>query len=151
ASSASRDFSTQGRRSPLRVIMMSSFISILHMIQVMKFDLMPDLVLQKNYRWTTRLCLMVPPASPQIMPLGTHGVVRMRDKMLLYLQFYRAHPNAAAGSNNTMNHTSVVQRESIASGPIFCRSGQLNPQRCTILPIIHDLLMNFTLPNEGGG
>uniref|UniRef100_A0A0K2TAA1 Mediator of RNA polymerase II transcription subunit 14 n=1 Tax=Lepeophtheirus salmonis TaxID=72036 RepID=A0A0K2TAA1_LEPSM len=171
-----RFFDTKVAAPPYRLIMMSSFISILRcptevlrdMIQVMKFDLMPDLVLQNNYKWTCRLCLMVPPASPHIMPLGTHGVVRMRDKMLLYLQFYRA-----MSQNNqipfsfiipviydiAVNQTSVVQKESISSGPIvarafqhtnqFSRSGQLNPQRCTILPIIHDLLMNFTLPNEG--
>ena len=55
-----------------------------------------------------------------------------------------------------LNQTQVAQKEmnvviSMAKQHLerLGRSGQLNMQRCTILPSVQDLLFNMSLPNEG--
>ena len=52
--------------------------------------MMPDLVAKEGLKWNLKLCLTVPPAARPLMPLGQPGLLRVRDKMLMFFHLTRA-------------------------------------------------------------
>ena len=128
----------------------------------------PDTVVSNNLKWTCKLCLTMPPAAPQLIPLGQPGLLTLKEKMLLFLQLTRTNlpPGSLAPNKEPlsfviplvydikMNQTSVAQKEmnqviGVAQRHLAQLSSTLNPQRCTLLPAVHDLLLKLTLPDEG--
>ena len=137
-------------------------------IAIMRYEMHPETVIRDNLKWTCKLCLTMPPAAPPLIPLGQPGLLTLKDKMLLFLQLTRT--NAPPGSTNTTkeplsfviplvydikaNQTSVAQKEmnqviGVAQRHLAQLSTTLSPQRCTLLPAVHDLLQKLTLPDEG--
>ena len=138
-------------------------------VAIMRYEMDPDTVIRNNLKWTCKLCLTMPPAAPPLIPLGQPGLLTLKEKMLLFLQLTRT--NTPAGCSNAnkeplsfviplvydikMNQTSVAQKEmnqviGVAQRHLAQLSSTLNPQRCTLLPAVHDLLLKLTLPDEGG-
>lgn len=168
-------FETRVAAPPFRPNAMTAFIKIIQcpieplkdILNIMRYEMMPEMVAANNYKWTCRLCLTVPPSAPPIIPLGQPGLLRLKEKMLLFLHIIRANvtlpPDKEPQSvviplvyDITLNQTTVAQKEmntviSIAQQHLarLMRSGQIMMNRCTILPSVQDLLFNLTLPNEG--
>ena len=139
-------------------------------VAIMRYEMQPDTVVSNNLRWTCKLCLTMPPAAPPIIPLGHPGLLTLKDKMLLFLQLTRTNvpPGSLPANSEPLsfviplvydiktNQTSVAQKEMnqiivVAQRHLAQLSATLNPQRCTLLPAVHDLLAKLTLPDEGGG
>ena len=131
----------------------------------MRYEMQPETIHTNNLKWTCKLCLTMPPAAPQLIPLGQPGLLTLKEKMLLFLQLTRA---GTLGGNKEplsfviplvydikMNQTSVAQKEmnqviGVAQRHLAQLSTTLNTQRCTLLPAVHDLLLRLTLPDEAG-
>ena len=135
-------------------------------VAIMRYELQPETV--TNLKWTPKLCLTMPPAAPPLIPLGQPGLLTLKEKMLLFLQLTRTNlPPGSLPANKEplsfviplvydikMNQTSVAQKEmnaviAVAQRHLAQLSSTLNPQRCTLLPAVHDLLLKLTLPDEG--
>ena len=58
-------------------------------VNILRYELQPELVAKANFKWNCRICLTVPSPAPPIMPLGQPGLLKLKDKMLLFLQFSR--------------------------------------------------------------
>ena len=135
----------------------------------MRYEVKPETVTSNNLKWTCKLCLTMPPAAPKLIPLGQPGLLTLKEKMLLFLQLTRVNtPSTPSPSNKqpplsfviplvydiNSNQTSVAQKEmnqviGVAQRHLAQLSTTLNPQRCTLLPAVHDLLQKLTLPDEG--
>ena len=123
-------------------------------INIIRLELEPDLARERSLKWTCRLCLTVPPANPHIMPLGQPGILKLNDKMLLFLHVTRTNVQLPPGQEPmsviiplvydvSTNRTTVAQKEmtpviSIANQQLsrLARSGQLDMRRCTIQPSV---------------
>lgn len=160
---------------PFRPNAVTAFIKILQcpieplkdIVNIMRYEMNPELVIRNNLKWTCRICLTVPPSAPPIIPLSQPGLLRLKDKMLLFLHIIRANVQLPPGVEPqsvviplvydiNLNSTTVAQKEmnpvvNIAQQHLsrLGRSGQLPMNRCTILPSVQDLLFQLTLPNEG--
>ena len=149
-------------------------------VSIMLYEINPDLVVKNNLKWSCKLCLTLPPAAPPIMPLGQPGLLLLNEKMLVFLQLTKVRTEAEAeqAKSNTysapeteplsvviplvydteLNQTTVAQKEmnqviSVAQQHLakLARSPQFQMQgRCTILPSVHDLLLNFSLEPISG-
>ncbi len=123
-------------------------------INLIRLELQPELAERQGLKWTCRICLTVPPAAPNIMPLGQPGLLKLKEKMLLFLHIIRTNVKLPPGQepmsvviplvyDMLQNQTTVAQKVvtpviSISSQQLtrLARSGQLNMQRCTILPSV---------------
>jgi mediator of RNA polymerase II transcription subunit 14 len=168
-------FDTRVVVPPYRPNAVTAFIRILqcpvealkNLIQLMHLETEPALVAQSNYKWASRICMTVPPSAPPIIPLCQPGLVRLKDKMLIFLQLTRANVQLPPGQEPqgvcipfvydiTLNQMTVAQKEvtpvmNIAQQHLarLTRTGQLNLGMCTIFQSVRDLLLHLTLPNEG--
>ncbi len=136
-----------------------------NLIQLMAYETDPGLVVSNNYKWAPRICMTVPPSAPAILPLCQPGLVRVNQKMLLFLQLTRANVHLPPGQEPQsvcipfvydigQNQMTLAQKEmtpvmQIAQRHLAGIARQLNPQMCTFFPAIRDLLLHLTLPNEG--
>lgn len=138
-------------------------------VSIIRFEMFPEVVVKANLKWAPRICLTSTPAAPPIMPLGQPGLLKSQEKMLLFIQLTRANISSLLPPGSEpcsvvipivydlkANQTSVAQKETnpvINAAQqrlaILSRSGQLNLQRCTILPSVQELLINLSVPNEG--
>ena len=127
---------------------------------------MPETVAQNNLKWSIRICLTVPPAAPNLIPIGQPGLLRIREKMLMF--FHLTHTGMPPPNGEPLsvvvpivydienNSTSIPAKE---MNPVSQRaqmivnnlgqSGTLNTARCTIMQCVRELLLNLTYPNEG--
>ena len=137
-------------------------------VAIMRYEMQPETVASSGLKWTCKLCLTMPPAAPPLIPLGQPGLLTLKEKMLLFLQLTRTSLPPGSSANNKeplsfviplvydikMNQTSVAQKEmnqviGVAQRHLAQLSSTLNPNRCTLLPAVHDLLQKLTLPDEG--
>jgi mediator of RNA polymerase II transcription subunit 14 len=134
----------------------------------MKFEVHPELVTQNNLKWSISLCLTIPPVAPNVFPVGQAGIICNKEKFLIFMHLTRC--NIPPGQdpvsivvpivyNTTANQTSLASLQRELNGPALhavqqhlmrWNASNMNPGRCSILPAIHDLLMNLALPNEAG-
>ena len=59
------------------------------LVSIMLFEISPEEVapqVANSLKWNCKLCLILPPASQPIMPLGQSCVILMKQKMLIFLQ-----------------------------------------------------------------
>eukprot|EP00095_Tigriopus_kingsejongensis_P000362 snap_masked-scaffold319_size207808-processed-gene-0.2 protein:Tk00362 transcript:snap_masked-scaffold319_size207808-processed-gene-0.2-mRNA-1 annotation:"mediator of rna polymerase ii transcription subunit 14" len=167
-------FDTRVAAPPFRPNAVTAFIKILlcpieplkDIVNIMRYEMHPELVRQNGLKWTCRICLTVPPSAPPIIPLSQPGLLRLHEKMLLFLHIIQANVQLPPGQEPqsvviplvydiNMNQTTVAQKEmnpvvNIAQQHLgrLAQSGQLMMNRCTILPSVQDLLFNLTLPTE---
>lgn len=162
---------------PYRPNTMLGFVRLLHspperlkaLIQLMRFEVQPELVQQSNLKWNISLCLTFPPVAPQVFPVGQAGILGAKEKILIFMQLTRV--NQPPGQdpisiaipivyNTASNQTSVASLERLNNPSLNAAQQHLSrwnasnlnqvQGRCTILPSIHDMLLNLTLPNEAG-
>jgi len=158
---------------PYRPNTMLGFVRLLHsqpetlkaLIQLMRFEVQPELVQQSNLKWNISLCLTFPPVAPNVFPVGQAGILGTKEKILIFMQLTRV--NQPPGQdpislaipivyNTASNQTSVASLERLNNPALNAAqqhlsrwdAGNRNQGRCTILPSIHDMLLNLTLPNE---
>ena len=67
------------------------------LFQIIHLEMDPAQAAKNNYKWTPRLCMAVPPSAPNIIPLCQPGLVRLKDKMLIFLQLTRANVQLPPG------------------------------------------------------
>ena len=51
--------------------------------------MVPQAVTQDNLKWSIRLCLTVHPAAPNLLPVGQPGLLRVKEKMLMFFLLTR--------------------------------------------------------------
>lgn len=147
-------------------ILQSPIEALKDLIGIIRYDMMPETVAQNNLKWSIRICLTVPPAAPNLIPIGQPGLLRIREKMLMF--FHLTHTGMPPPNGEPLsvvlpivydienNQTSIPPKE---MNPVSQRaqlivnnlgqSGTLNNQRCTIMQCVRELLLNLTYPNEG--
>ena len=83
---------------PYRPNTISGFCRLLHcpsdtlknIIQLMKFEVQPELVVQNSLKWNISLCLTIPPVAPNIFPVGQPGIIGNKEKILIFMHLSRA-------------------------------------------------------------
>ena len=83
---------------PYRPTFLSGFCRLLHcpqdtlknIVQLMRFEVQPELVTQNKLKWAVSLCLTMPPVAPNVFPVGQAGIIGNREKILIFLQLTRA-------------------------------------------------------------
>ena len=65
-------------------MLLSPINALKDIIAIMLYEITPEIVTKNGLKWACRLCLTLPPAAPPIMPLGQPGVLRLKEKMLLF-------------------------------------------------------------------
>ena len=165
---------------PYRPYFLSGFCKLLNcpsealknIVQLMRYELQPELVMQNKLKWSISLCLTIPPFAPNVFPVGQAGIMGNTDKILIFMQLTRANiqlpPNQDPLSivipviyNIKQNQTMLANLEKGINNPNlhavlthlsgFARNNTSAIGRCTIYPAILDLLMNLTLPGEPQG
>jgi len=163
---------------PYRPTFLSGFCRLLHcpqetlknIVQLMRYEVMPELVVQGNLKWSVSICLSIPPVAPNVFPVGQAGIIGNKEKILIFMQLTRANVQLPPGQeplsvvvpviyNISQNQTILASLQKELNNPSlhavqshltsWARSNPPTMGRCSILPAIHDLLMNLTLPNEG--
>ena len=61
-----------------------------NIIQLMRFEVQPELVLQNNLKWSISLCLTIPPVAPNVFPVGQAGIIGNKEKILIFMHLTRA-------------------------------------------------------------
>ena len=51
--------------------------------------MMPETVPRENLKWSIRICLTIPPAAPPLVPIGRPGLLRIREKMIMFFHLTR--------------------------------------------------------------
>ena len=88
-------FDTRVAVPPFRPNAVTAFLRILQcpgeplkdLVNLMRYDVVPDLVQKTNVKWAVKICLTVLSPAMQIMPPGQPGLLTLKDKMLLFLRF----------------------------------------------------------------
>jgi len=83
---------------PYRPNTLGGFCRLLHcssdtlknIIQLMKFEVQPELVVQNSLKWNISLCLTIPPVAPNIFPVGQPGIIGNKEKILIFMHLTRA-------------------------------------------------------------
>jgi hypothetical protein len=96
---------------PYRPNTISGFCRLLHcpsdalknIIQLMKFEVQPELVIQNNLKWNISLCLTIPPVAPNIFPVGQPGIIGNKEKILIFMHLTRANlpPGQVRGASKS--------------------------------------------------
>jgi len=164
---------------PYRPTFLSGFCRLLHcpqetlqnIVQLMRFEVQPELVTQSKLKWAVSLCLTMPPVAPNVFPVGQAGIIGNKEKILIFLQLTRANVALQPGQdpltvvvpviyNISQNQTMLASlQKELNNASLHAVQAHLqnfhrqNPAatqgRCSIYPAIHDLLLNLSLPNEG--
>ena len=100
-----RFFDTRVAVPPYRPNALTAFLRVIQcpanvfkdLFQIVHLEMDPTQAAKHNYRWTPRLCMAVPPSAPNIIPLCQPGLVRLKDKMLIFLQLTRANVQMPPG------------------------------------------------------
>ena len=173
-------FDTRVAVAPFRPNALTAFVRMLQcpvkplkdIVGILRFEIMPELVVQNNFKWSCRICLTVPPAAPPIVPLGQPGLLRLKDKMLLFLHLTRANVTLPPGQEPmsvvlplvydiAANTTTVAPKEPNLAMNLTSRLLQSFQQRtmnqqipphqqpCSVGPSIQELLFHLTLPADG--
>ena len=108
--------------------------------------------------------------APNVFPVGQAGIIGNKEKILIFMQLTRANVQLPPGQeplsvvvpviyNISQNQTILASLQKELNNPSlhavqshltsWARANPPTMGRCSILPAIHDLLMNLTLPNEG--
>ena len=83
---------------PYRPSTIVGFCRLLHcppdtlknIIQLMRFEVQPELVVQNNLKWSISLCLTIPPVAPNVFPVGQAGTIGNKEKILIFMHLTRA-------------------------------------------------------------
>ena len=83
---------------PYRPTFLSGFCRLLHcpqdtlknIVQLMRYEVQPELVVQNKLKWSVSLCLTMPPVAPNVFPVGQAGIIGNKEKILIFLQLTRA-------------------------------------------------------------
>lgn len=174
-------FDTKVVAPPYRPTFISGFCRLLschieplkNIIQLMRYELSPELVVTNKLKWTVSLCLTIPPVAPTVFPVGQLGIMGNEQKILIFMQLTRANVSLPPGQdpvslvvpviyNISQNQTILAALQKEMNNPSlhavqahlqnWARNnpgGGAQGPRCSFLPAIHDLLLNLTLPNEG--
>ena len=51
---------------------------------------MPEAITRDGLKWHVRLCLTVPPAAPPLLSIGHQGLLRVKEKILMFFHLTRA-------------------------------------------------------------
>ena len=165
---------------PYRPTFLSGFCRLLNcpqetlknIVQLMRLELQPELVVQNKLKWSISLCLTIPPVAPNVFPVGQAGIIGNKEKILIFMQLTRANINLPPGQepltivvpviyNIAQNHTSLASLQKELNNPTlhavkmhldnFARANQPVMQRCSIYPAISDLLQNLNVPEGPAG
>ena len=98
-------FDTRVAVPPYRPNALTAFLRVIQcpanvfkdLFQIIHLEMDPAQAAKNNYKWTPRLCMAVPPSAPNIIPLCQPGLVRLKDKMLIFLQLTRANVQLPPG------------------------------------------------------
>ena len=52
--------------------------------------MMPEAITRDGLKWHVRLCLTVPPAAPPLLSIGHQGLLRVKEKILMFFHLTRA-------------------------------------------------------------
>ena len=98
-------FDTRVAVPPYRPNAVTAFLRVIQcpanvfkdLFQIVHLEMDPAQAAKNNYKWTPRLCMAVPPSAPNIIPLCQPGLVRLKDKMLIFLQLTRVNVQLPPG------------------------------------------------------
>ena len=83
-----------GILSNMVVCLYNNFIliqeTLQNIVQLMRFEVQPELVTQSKLKWAVSLCLTMPPVAPNVFPVGQAGIIGNKEKILIFLQLTRA-------------------------------------------------------------
>ena len=93
-----RYFDTRVAVPPFKANAVAAFCKILQcpieplkdIVNLLQYEMMPELVMNQNLKWNVKLCVTVPPSARPLMPPGQPGLLRVRDKMLMFFHLSRA-------------------------------------------------------------
>ncbi|EEB11666.1 CRSP complex subunit, putative [Pediculus humanus corporis] len=137
-------------------------------IQIIKLEMMPNLVQQQQLKWSVQWCLRIPPSATPIVPIGQAAILVCRNKILFFLQVTRVGVQYVNGMEPpslvlplvydvSTNLTQLAEKRD--PGPAtamtaasmqlkrFAEFG-LNHNECSLFPAVRDLLANLILPSE---
>ena len=61
-----------------------------NIIQLMRFEIQPELVTQNKLKWSLSLCMTIPPFAVNTFPVGQAGIMGNKEKILVFMQLTRA-------------------------------------------------------------
>ena len=142
-------FDTRVAVPPYRPNAVTAFLRVIQcpanvfkdIFQIVHLEMDPAQAAKNNYKWTPRLCMAVPPSAPNIIPLCQPGLVRLKDKMLIFLQLTRVNVQLPPGQEPLSvciplvydfgnNSTSLPQVRCLVSLCIMPPEGQGDRDRC---------------------
>ncbi|XP_066584073.1 mediator of RNA polymerase II transcription subunit 14 isoform X2 [Prorops nasuta] len=166
-------FDTRAAAPPYKPNTLSGFGKMLNVpfnvlkdfVQIMKLELMPQLVQQQQLKWSVQWCLRIPPSATPIMPTGMAAVVVCRNKILFFLQItrigvpYQGEPPSLVLPlvyDVSTNLTQLAEKRDPSPASATAAASLLlkrfaeyaNPSECSLFPAVRDLLANLTLPSE---
>ncbi|XP_044010712.1 mediator of RNA polymerase II transcription subunit 14 isoform X2 [Aphidius gifuensis] len=167
-------FETRAAAPPYKPNTVSGFGKMLNVplnvlkdfVQIMRFDLSPNLAQQQQLKWTVQWCLRIPPSATPIVPIGTAGVLVCRAKILFFLQITRIGANYPGEPPSLIlplvydvstNLTQLAEKRdpgpatATAAASIqlkrFADYSNIHGE-CSLYPAVRDLLQHLTLPSE---
>ncbi|XP_065213759.1 mediator of RNA polymerase II transcription subunit 14-like isoform X2 [Planococcus citri] len=133
-------------------------------IQLIKLDLMPNLVQQQGMKWMPQICLRVPPTALSFVNAGAVAFVIHESKILFFLHVVKVGSTSDVPFlmlpvlYDTQNNTTQLaeKKDDLATSNLayarahIKRFSEYNTQHneCSLFPTIRDFLMNFALPSE---
>lgn len=137
-------------------------------VQIMRYELAPNLIQQQQLKWAVQWSLRIPPSATQIVPIGQPGVLVCRNKVLFFLQITRIGVQYPAGVEPpslvlplvydvSTNMTQVAEKRDPGLAPATTAANlQLkrfsefaaSQSECSLFPAVRDLLANLVLPSE---
>lgn len=182
-----RFFDSRVAVAPFRLNAVNAFLLILQtpmevlkdLINILRYEIAPETLSdmdKQGLMWNIRLCLTVPPATANLLPMGRPGIFNLSEKMILFFhltRMMRPNPNTEPMSvvvpivyDIKSNNTTIPRKDSISNptpNPVIIGAQNIlvnlsNSQqwqqeiistgRCTILPSLQQIIANLTLPNE---
>ncbi|CAB3376625.1 Hypothetical predicted protein [Cloeon dipterum] len=139
-------------------------------VQIIRFEMVPQIGLQQNWRWSVQWRLRNPPSNFGLIPIGVASFVICRQKVLFFLSITRQGVQYPPGveppsfilplvydivSNITQlalkqELNQVITSVVAAAHMQMKRFSETHAgyEQCSLLPAIRDLLANMVMPNE---
>lgn len=152
-------------------VLSCSYPALKDIVQIMKLDLMSQITQQQQMpmKWTVQFCLRLPPSAISLVPVGSLPFIIYKNKILFYLYVTRIGlPYNSAGDTPFMllpvvydtsnNQTTLAEKKDPPNPTTALYHASMHVKQfnefnmpfneCSILPVIRDFLMNFSLPSE---
>ncbi|XP_065344128.1 mediator of RNA polymerase II transcription subunit 14 isoform X2 [Cloeon dipterum] len=139
-------------------------------VQIIRFEMVPQIGLQQNWRWSVQWRLRNPPSGYGLIPIGVASFVICRQKILFFLSITRQGVQYPPGveppstilplvydiMTNVTQLAHKQEQNQVITSALAAANMQLKRfseshagyDQCSLLPAIRDLLANLVMPNE---